>query len=70
MNWMAAIVLGIGICDSASDYCPGTLGSAALEAGIEKNKHQLFTEYEHKSDIYRKDEGMDTYMIKYRYRIK
>lgn len=70
-----AFILGIGTCSSGVDYCPDTVGKAALELTLaEQNKHSIMFEAVHYSStsdgiLGKGDRGTEFFLIEYKYRI-
>ena len=65
-----AVVLGLGACDSSTDYCPDMVGKAAIELEVAAyDNHSLSLEAVHYSDPGQYDRGTEFYLMQYRYRI-
>lgn len=73
MNWLAStiFVLGAGMCDTASDWCPEPVGRAAIEQSIvETDRHSIWMNVQHYSGINIHDYGSNSFMLEYKFRLR
>lgn len=73
MEWFTStvLVLGIGTCDGAGDYCVEPLAEARFEQSIiEYGRHSTWATVSHYSDPNAMDQGVNALLIEYRYKIR
>jgi len=79
MDWFTStiLVLGIGTCDGAGDYCVRPMGEVRIEQSIvESGKHSTwvtathFSEPGNETDVQDRDYGANIFMVEYRYKIR
>ena len=80
----AAVILGLGACSNATDYCPDPIGKAAVEVTAlqsENHNHSVMFSAEHFSNVRDNkwnsrspwntgDRGTEMYFLQYKYEFK
>jgi len=65
------LVLGVGVCDPSSDWCPDPLGRAAVEQSLlETDRHSVWLNLQHYSGLSKYDYGANNLMLEYKFRLR